>query len=274
MATLYDKVMALSSESKHVIIKTSIFSAILTVVLLLLVNYLINHTWSLNGGDQTKNPPITVLGTGTISAQPDQSSVSFTITKTAATLKDKQNQANTFTNKIVADLQKLGVAKQDIQTNNYNSYPNYNDNNSGTIIPIRQPQSQTIQSYTVSEDVTITIHNTDIANKVIDAVTNDGAENVSGPDLTFSDSKQQDLENQARAKAIENARQKAQSMATAAGIHLGKLTKIQEDSQTPYPVIRPLMMDAANGSAKSAPTQINAGQNSVTASVTLSYETY
>jgi uncharacterized protein YggE len=265
--------VTLSSDSK-LILKTSVVSAIFTVILFMLVNYFFSHDWNPFVKSQSNNPPITVQGTGTISAQPDQSSVSFTVTKTANTLKDTQNQANTFTNKITGDLLKIGVAKQDIQTSNYNSYPNYADQSSGPVLYMRQPQSQTIQDYTVTEDVTITLHNTDTANKVIDTVTNDGAENVSGPDLTFSDARQQDLENQARTKAIENAKQKAQSMADAAGIHLGKLTKIEDGTQNPYPIIRPLMMTAAGGAEKSAPTQINPGQNQVTASVTLSYETY
>jgi uncharacterized protein YggE len=268
--------MALSTDSK-LILKTSILTAVLTVVLFILVNYFFTHSWNLSpSSNASKSPPITVQGSGTASAAPDQSDVSFTVTKTATTVQDAQNQANTFTNKIVADLQKIGVAKKDIQTNNYNSYPNYSDQTAGpnTLMPIRQPQSQTINSYTVTEDVTITLHSSDKANTVIDTITKDGAENISGPELTFSDSKQQDLENQARTRAIQNAKAKAQSMADAAGIHLGKLTKIQDDdNQNPYR-IRPLMMKAAGTVAQSALTQINAGQNTVTASVTLSYETY
>src|SRR5579862_1610449 len=151
--------MALSSDTK-IILKTSAVSAVFTVILLVLVNYLINHTWAFVSNSQIKSPPITVDGTGTVSAQPDQSSVSFTVTKTANTLKDAQNQANTFTNNMVSDLQKIGIAKQDIQTSNYNSYPNYNDNTAPeTFMPIRQLQSQTIQDYTVTENITITIHN-------------------------------------------------------------------------------------------------------------------
>src|SRR6185437_14707970 len=101
-----------------------------TVLLLMLVNYFFNHSWNFFLNSQMKTQTFSVQGTGTATAAPDQSSVSFTVTKTATTLKDAQNQANTFTNKIVSDLQKIGIAKQDIQTNNYNSYPNYPDNNS------------------------------------------------------------------------------------------------------------------------------------------------
>ncbi len=267
-----------SSENK-LWVKTALLSAIFTILLLMLVNYFFNHSWNFFENSQMKTQTLSVQGTGNASSAPDQSDISFTVTKTATTLQEAQNQANTFTNKIVSDLQKIGVAKKDIQTNNYNSYPNYNDNNGG--VGIVQPQainpqsnSQTIISYTVSEDVDITIHSTDKANQVIDTITKDGAENISGPNLSFSDTKQQDLENQARTNAIDNAKGKAQSMAAAAGIHLGKITNIQEGDQNPYPIIRPLMMNATAGAAKSVPTQINPGQNSVTSTITLTYETF
>lgn len=272
--------MKLSSELK-IALKTAILSSIFTIVLLMLTNYFFNHSLNFFANSQLKSHTLNVQGTGTASAAPDQSTISFTVSKTATKLQDAQNQANTFTNKIVKDLDHLGIAKKDIQTSNYSSYPNYSDNGGGvgimqpeTAIPIRpQSNSRTIVSYTVSEDVAITVHDTNKANNVIDTITRDGAENVSGPELTFSTEKQKTLENEARTRAIQDAKQKAQSMAEAAGIHLGKVISIKEGNSNPFPIVRPLMMNAANGSAKSAPTQINPGQNTVTSTVTLTYET-
>lgn len=251
----------MTSDTK-VVIKTSLLSAILTVVLLTFVSYFINHTW-LWSGSPAKNPTLNVQGSGTAMATPDQSQIWFTVTKTASTQQAAQTQANTFTNKIVADLQNNGIAKNDIQTSNYNSSPNYDDN------------GNTIINYVVSENITVTIHDSLKVNQVIDIATKDGAENISGPNFTFSDTKQKELENEARVKAITDAKQKAQSMANAAGIHLGKLISLKEDtSPTTYP-IHPILMDASGTIAnKGVPTQINSGQNSVTVSVTLSYETY
>lgn len=252
------------SHDMSLVLKTSLFSAIFTVILFMVVNNFVNHSWGTSASSNAGNPPITVDGTATVTAQPDQSDISFTVSKSATALQDAQNQANTSMNKILSDLQKAGVSKNDIQTSNYGSSPNYADD------------GVTITNYTVSEDVDVTIHDNTLTNTVIDTVTTDGAENVSGPNLTFSDAKEQDLENQARTQAIGNARAKAQSMVAAAGLHLGKLTKIQDDdNQSIYPIHPiPLMMKANGTAAQSVPTQINAGQNSVTESVTLSYETY
>lgn len=267
--------MKVSSETRFVA-KTSVSAAVLTVLLLLLVNYFINGSWNLPLNTPVKSRTFQVQGTGNVTATPDQSDVSFTVTKTATTLQEAQNQANTSMNTILTDLQKVGVEKKDIQTSNYNSSPNYVQNNGGAVPAIIvNPQSQQIVSYTVSEDVDITIDNTEETSTIIDTITKDNAENISGPNVTFSEGKQERLEDQARTLAITNARQKAESMASAAGIRLGNIINIQEDNPTPV-LIHPLMMSAraAVPNTPSVPTQINPGQNTITSNVTVTYETY
>jgi uncharacterized protein YggE len=268
--------MKLTPEFKT-LLKTSLLSAVFTVLLLMLISYFFNHTWNLFYKSNAQ--PFTAQGTGTAKAEPDQAEISFTVTKTAPKLEDAQNQANTATNTMVAAVKQLGVEKKDIKTSNYSSYPNYAQTPVAPqpntfMMPVKQ-DNQTIESYTVTENITISIADQEKVNTVIDAVTKAGAENVSGPNYTFSDAKQKELMKEARDKAIADAKDKAQSLAQASGIHLGKLTSVQEGN-TGYPVIRPMMLDAktAGGTAVSAPTEINPGQNEVTDTVTLSYETY
>ncbi|HUD44516.1 MAG TPA: SIMPL domain-containing protein [Patescibacteria group bacterium] len=270
--------MQLTSEAK-LALKTALLAAIFTVILLMLVNYFFNHSLNLFSNN-SKDQPFTVQGTATVNATPDLADVSFTVNKTATSLQDAQNQANTSTNKIVADLQTLGIAKKDIKTSDYNSSPNYansdNSQSAAIMLPIRPGQnSETIISYTVSENVDIQVHDNSKVNNVIDAITKDGAENVSGPNYVFSDGTQQKLQDEARTQAINNAKQKAESLAKAAGINLGKITNISEGNNGIY-AVQPLMMktQAAGVTNSAAVTNINPGQNSVTDNVTLSYETW
>jgi len=255
-------------------VKSSLLTAVFTAILVFLITLLYNHLYPPI--DTSKQTPFTVEGTGTATAKPDLAQVSLTITKTAPTLQDAQNQANTASNTVVADIKKLGISSTDIKTNNYNSYPNYNNNSNAQ--PVFLPpntNNQTITSYTVSQQIDIQIKDAQKVNTVIDTATKDNAENISGPNYVFSDSLQKSLEDQARTQAINNAKQKAQSIAKAAGINLGKITNIQENN-TPG-IIRPVMMmnkAAPVASGTSVPTNINPGENTVTDDVTLSYQTY
>lgn len=259
-------------------VKSALLTAVFTTVMIFLVNLVYTHFYP--SIDTSKQTPFTVNGTGTATAKPDQAQISFSVTKTATTLQDTQNQANSSTNTIVSDLQKLGIAKSDIQTNNYNSNPNYattdTDGTNEPAILYRPVQpNQTILSYTVSEDVNVDVKDQTKVNTVIDTITKDNAENIAGPNYTFSDAKEQSLENQARTQAIANAKQKAQSIAEASGIHLGRILNVQEDDTGGFP--QPILMNskiAVPQASGAVPTQINPGENTVTENVTLSYETY
>lgn len=270
--------MKLTAEMKT-ILKTSVLSAVFTVILLSGINYAVNRNWNMFY--KSNALPFTVQGTGTVKAEPDQAEISFTVTKTAPKLQDAQDQANKATNAMVAAVKDLGVDKKDIKTSNYSSYPNYAQTpvaqpEKMMLMPIKQ-DTQSIESYTVTENITINIMQQDKVNQVIDAVTKAGAENVSGPNYTFSDDKQKELQKQARDKAIADAKEKADSLAKASGIRLGKLTSVQEGGNGGgFPMARTMMLDskAAAGGVASAPTEINPGQNEVFSTVTLSYETY
>jgi uncharacterized protein YggE len=264
--------MKLTSEAK-IAVKTSILSAIFTVLLFMLVNYFFNHSWNLFPAS-ANSPLFTVTGTGILNEKPDQADISFTVTQTDLSLQVAQTKANKQANTIVSDLVKIGIAQKDIQTSNYSSDPNTQDGYGGPaqiIFPRVSPSPAS--GYTVSEDIDVSVHDVTKAGRVIDVVTKDGAEDISGPSLSFSDSTQQSLTDQARIKAILNAKQKAQSMADAAGVHLGRIVNIQ-DNNSPYPIMPMAAGGMLKSNASSVPTSINTGQNTINASVTLSYETW
>lgn len=279
------------------IIKTSLLSALFTIVILTLVHFFFTHSWYLFSGTSSDSR-FTVQGTATITEKPDEAMISFMVSKTAVKLEDAQTQANTVANKIVADLKKMGIAEKDIKTSNYNSYPVYEQTSGSkaivgtrsggsgvviqppmSVVPPPQSDQQPIVGYTVSQNVNVTVRNISKANGIVDTITKDGAENISGPSFTFSDSKQKSLTDQARNAAIADAKQKAQSLAKAAGIHLGRIINIQEDGIYPMRTMGGKAMDS-NGSVGvttqtiSLPTNLNPGENTITQNVTLSYETW
>ncbi len=266
--------MRISKEAKLVVI-TALLSGLFTVTLLVLVNYFFNHSWNLFS-NPANTQPFTVQGTSSITQKPDNAEISFTVTKTAPLLQDAQNEANKQTNTIVSDLKNIGIPQNDIKTNNYSSYPNTTRYNTLQMMPVQIPppqSSQTPTGFTVSENIVVNLRDIGKAGSVIDTATKDGAENVSGPSLSFSESTQQSLIGKTRVLAIKDAKQKAQSMADAAGIKLGRILNIQENN-TPYP-IQPMMYGkAAVGTENSIPTQINPGENTITDTITLTYETW
>jgi len=78
------------------------------------------------------------------------------------------------------------------------------------------------------------------------------------------------LEDKARQNAVNMAKEKANSMAKATGIKLGRIVDVQESSNF---IPRPVMMTQSLDNAKMASTELQSGENSITIDVTLSYET-
>lgn len=220
-------------------------------------------SFSVNSVNTTKTTLFQVSGDGKATAIPNTATVSFGVTKTASTVADAQNQANTTTTNIVNGIKTFSIDTKDIKTTNYSVNPNYNYNSG----------NQAITGYTVTQTIELKISPIEKASRAVDIATQNGANIVNNLAFILDDKTQQDIQNKARQQAIDNAKQKAQSLAQSAGMHLGKIVDIQENVNS-----NPISM-RANAQLKidttaSEPTQLQTGESTYTTTVTLSYETY
>lgn len=215
--------------------------------------------FSVNSIITTQTNLFSVSGTGKATGIPDTAQLSIGVTKTASTVASAQDQTNAAANKIIEYLKKLGINDKNIKTINYSVNPNY-DFGGGR---------QNITGYTVTQSLEVNITPIDIANKAVDAATLDGANLVGGISFTFNDKTKKDLEEKARNEAVKMAKEKAESLAKATGINLGRIVDVQESGNFEP---RPIMM-VQSLEAKSADTQLQPGENSIMINVTLSYET-
>jgi len=219
--------------------------------------------FSVNSITTTKSNLFTVSGTGEATAVPDTAMINLGVSKEASTVTAAQNQVNEIINKITDDLKKLGVKEEDIKTTNYSVNPNY-DYTLGKRTP---------NGYTVNASIEIKIKPIEKANQAIDIATADGANQVGGVNFVLNDSEQKELENEARIEAVKKAKEKAKSLANAAGIKLGKVIDVQENaSGYPRPIFQTATLEKTED--QSAPTELNPGENKVSITVTLSYETH
>jgi len=219
--------------------------------------------FSVNSVTTTKTNLFTVQGTGEATAVPDTALISLGVNKEAATVETAQNQVNQIINQIATDLKKLGVEDKNIKTTNYSVNPNY-DYSGG---------QQRLNGYAVSANIEVKIKPIEKANQAIDIATKDGATQVGGIQFVLNDDTQQKLENEARIAAVKEAKTKAQSLADAAGIHLGKIVDVQETPNAPQPIFRTMALDKGAGAPAPA-TELSPGENKISITVSLSYETY
>ena len=120
-----------------------------------------------------------------------------------------------------------------------------------------------------STSLEITIRNFDIADEVLVALTQNGASNLYGPNLTLDENAQEEIKSKARENAVESARKKAEELAKLSGRKLGKAVKIEEvgDVVFPQPFYAQSELDL-----KQKASLIQPGQNEVTINLAVDFE--
>lgn len=232
--------------------KTALNIGIFFLILFLYTKLAGPVPFSINSVNTTKSTTFDVTGEGKVDVKPDLGTVSAGVSATGSTTAQVQEQINSKINKISDSVKSLGIDAKDIKTSNYNINPTYSD-------------SQVITGYSANTTLTIKVRDVNKIGQVIDSATGAGATNVSN--LGFEVSDKSKFENEARKLAVEDAKKKAENEANIAGFRLGRIINYSENfggQPRPMPFV-------AESSIKT-PTNIEAGQNEIEVTVTLSYE--
>lgn len=241
--------------SKSTVVVLFFVTMIAAIVGALLPNLFVRPVTSVTTvGGASSVRQLTVNASGSIYAAPDQATVQLGVSSQASTAAEALKQNNTDTAAVIDAIKKLGVDAKDISTSNFNVYPTYDT--SGT----------RINGYQVNNSVTVLIRDISASGTLLDQVVTAGANNISGLSFGIADASQYQAD--ARQKAIEAARAKAEAMAQAAGVTLGDIISINEslNYQPEMPFARGMVADAA------MTVPVETGQQEVSVSVTLVYE--
>ena len=280
-------------------LKTPLFTVLFVFLGLLIFTKLFGPIpFYVNNVTTNKASMFTVQGTGEATAVPDTALLYFGVEKKATTVEAAKNEVNKIINQLTKDLKALGVKEKDIKTTNFSvtsPYPYYTTDvpqedvlmepeavesapaakSDVRIMPL-PPVKPTGKLYSVSANIEVRVSPIETANKAVDAATAAGANQVGGVQFVVNDQKQKELEQQARKEAIKNAKEKAQDIADAAGIKLGKVIDVQE-SFGGYPMAyargADMLMKTQEASETPPPTELNPGESKISISVSLSYET-
>ena len=199
---------------------------------------------------------ITVTGEGQVAVVPDMATISLGVTVNAETAKAALDANSAALTAVLERLTAAGIEAKDIQTSGLSLGPVYDSSYSSS--------GQGVQGFTASNIVTVQVRTIDNVGPVLDASVTDGANMLNG--ITFGLLDPVPATDEARKKAVEDARRKAALYAEAAGVELGKIVSISEGGGYGAP----MMMGAASF-AKSDAMPIAAGELSVGASVSVTF---
>lgn len=206
-------------------------------------------------------PLIEVTGEGTLSAAPNKAIIVLGVVTESSNLSTAQSEnASTVTN-VIRALLGLSIPKEQIQTVTYRI----------EILYKFEDSTQTIRGYQVTHLLQITIDRVEQAGHVVDTAVSNGANHVSSIQFTVSDI--EPYYNQALSIAIQNAGNKAVTIARTLGVTLVRIpARIIEENRVIEP---PIPFQASLLTESSAiPTPIQPGELEIRAVLRVQYTYY
>ena len=204
---------------------------------------------------------ITLSASGTVKAAPDMASISTGVTSEGQTAQDALSKNTDAMTKVVDTLKEAGIEAKDIQTTDFSVSPIYERK--------KDEQAAFITGYRVSNNVNITVRDTDKLGDVLDKVVQAGANEIGS--ISFGIAESEKMKDEARKLAMQNAIDNAKLYAESAGVELGPVIKIIESGDyTPRPYRA--MAAAAPMMAEAKQVPVEGGTMSVEAKVEVTWE--
>lgn len=227
------------------------------------------------GRDANLTSTISVSGEGEVSAVPDIATFTFTVSEKKIEISTAQDVVSEKVSKILDSLEDLDIDDKDIKTLNYNVYPRY-EYVSETIVCVtfpcpQPPRRRILTGYEVSETISVKLRDIDKAGDVLNMLGDSGVTNLNGPNFEIEDI--EDLEREARKKAIDQAKKKAKELAKDLGVKLSRVVNFSENGvDYGFRVgIEALPLGIGGDNIKAVP-EIPTGENKVFSRVNIVYE--
>ena len=210
--------------------------------------------------DKSENT-ITVSATSDVFAKPDLALSTFSVLSEAKTVGEAMQDNAAKMNAVIAFVKSQGVDDKDIKTTNFSVSPRYE---------WREKTGERVSvGYEVSQSLQVKIRDLAKIGDIIQGATEAGANEVGN--LQFTIDNEDALKEEARNKAIEEAKTKAKNLAEKLGISLVKIISFSESGDYPMPYYVPTSKEAL-GIGGGATPDIQPGENKISVTVSLIYQ--
>lgn len=202
-----------------------------------------------------------VTGRGEVKIKPDVAYLTLAVETTSKTASEAV-KSNAVKMKSVIDQLKSQIGKEDkISTSGYQLSPIYEYNES--------TRRSVITGYSASNQVVVETKNLNELGKLIDSTTQVGANRIDS--ISFGTDKKDEYRRQALVGAVADAKTTADIVAKAGGVKIVKILRISPSYEVPMPVYRDFVQ-AKTTALESAPTPIEPGELTVSATVNIVFE--
>lgn len=190
-------------------------------------------------------PRIVVVGEGEAAVVPDMAVITLSVLREAETAREALDQNNKAAADVIAAMKEAGIEARDLQTGGLQISPRY-------VYPQNGAEGEPrIVAYQVTNTLTVRVRDVARVGEIVDRAVTLGVNQGGG--VAFTNDDPSAARTQARRQAVEDAIERARTLADAAGVGLGPIVEISEQSYT-----QPPMPMAAAGRAYRMEAQANA----------------
>jgi uncharacterized protein YggE len=200
---------------------------------------------------------VTVVGTGEVQGRPDTLTAQVSIEATAPDVTAAMNQTSDRMQAVINALTNSGIDRNDIATTNVTLQPQYSGGD-----------NPTITAYQASNSIDVKIRNLNSASQTLGLIGTTGGDATRINSVSYSIDDDSQLVKDARTRAFDDAKDRAEQYAQLAGLTLGDVISISESAGATPPTPSPTPMPRAAMEA----VPLEPGQQTVTFSVTAIWE--
>ena len=201
-------------------------------------------------------PSITITGSGKILYAPDMGYLHVGVASEGGTAAEAWQKNEAIVKKIFEALKNLGLEERDFKTTNLNVQPRYLH---------KKDEAPKLLGYTVSYDLVVTVRKLDQMGTLLDRMVAAGANRHMN--VSFGCSNMEKLLDQARAKAVADARKRADLYVKGASASVGDVLAITDTPNLPHGRMFPIDAQAPREGGAGLP--IAAGEQELNVTVTI-----
>lgn len=199
---------------------------------------------------------ISVSGEGRVMVTPDEARITIGVENSGADATEVKKKNDATVDAVIKYLKSVKLPEKDYQTQR---------------VYLNRSRDYKTQKYTYVATQTISIHLKDLTkyNSIMEGLVEAGINTIQG--VEFMTSKKAQYESEARVKAVQEARKKAEDYAGALGQKLGKAIFVTDNTQTYYPPVMRTAMYDKSGMESAQSETLAIGEITITANVTINF---
>ncbi|MCX7303689.1 MAG: SIMPL domain-containing protein [Hyphomicrobiales bacterium] len=208
-------------------------------------------------------PRIVVTGEGEASVAPDMALLSLSVMREAASAREALDANNAAMTAVTEAIRLFGIADRDLQTAGLQIMPRYDFTNKPD-----GSQEAKLVAYQVTNTLSVRVRDLVKTGEILDKAVSLGVNQ--GGNITFVNDDPSAIITEARRNAVAEATAKANTLADAAGVKLGRVVEISDQSFGAQPMS--IAAKAFDRAPSPAPVPIEAGENSYRVQVNMIFE--